>query len=349
MVGCGLLFACLLPGTASAQPIPVLLAVPRGFPLELQTRLATEHDSLEQERQAFLADARHFNSLSADAQTDSEFAALGERRTQHINRTNAFNLELVDAVAARRVTNADSGIRIITGMIVLARQLAWSPEKQVRLLGALDSLRNTGVRHGDGPEGDAIRGTWRDIGARGQGGDFAREAAQGDGQELYAAGTQTRYGDCAIFALASAAGLPYGVVAARAAELIRQGDWESTADRANPEGLIERPGLNGGEVIMLAEAFGQSEVVHSIDFPIALKGGRPVLVDIVSENGSTPHQAVLTKAFFHNGQYPWYEMVDSHQGTQDRCYLSASELNTMLLQDGVAFRPEPGSTVAPLR
>ena len=66
------------------------------------------------------------------------------------------------------------------------------------------------------------------------------------------------------------------MVATRATELIRQGDWRTTAERANPQHVIEQKGLNGGEMIMLAEAFGQAEVVPSSAFTKTLKEGRPV-------------------------------------------------------------------------
>jgi len=73
------------------------------------------------------------------------------------------------------------------------------------------------------------------------------------------------------FALANASGQPYEVVAARATQLLREGEWRGTYDREHPQQVIERQGLNGDEVIMLAEAFGQAEVVKGADFAKTLK------------------------------------------------------------------------------
>ncbi len=93
---------------------------------------------------------------------------------------------------------------------------------------------------------------------------------------------------------------------------------------------------------MLAESLGQVEVILSSDFAKTLKEGRPVMVNVMPKSGKGEHQVVLTKSFQHGGE-TWYEMVDSNQGPQRRLYLSTKELGTMLLGNGVAYRPEPGS------
>ena len=101
---------------------------------------------------------------------------------------------------------------------------------------------------------------------------------------------------------------------------------------------------------MLAESFGQAEVVSSSAFAKTLNQGRPVMVNVVPQSGNVKggHQVVLTKTFQHGGE-TWYEMVDSNQGPQQRLYLSAKELNTILQENGVAFRPEPGTVPKLLR
>ena len=139
-------------------------------------------------------------------------------------------------------------------------------------------------------------------------------------------------------------------MATRAAELISQGEWRSAADRANPQHVIEQKGLTGGEMIVLAEAFGQAEVVPSSAFAKTLKEGRPVMVNVVPEDGNVDrgHEVVLTKAFQYGGAR-WYEMMDSNQGAQRRLYLNEGELNTLLKENGVALRPEPGTTPRLLR
>jgi hypothetical protein len=101
---------------------------------------------------------------------------------------------------------------------------------------------------------------------------------------------------------------------------------------------------------MLAEAFGQAEVVPSSDFAKTLKGGSPVLVNVVPKGGDlrSGHEVVLIKTFQHSGE-AWYVMMDSNQGPQQRLFLSAKELNTLLKENGVAFHPEPGTTPKLLR
>lgn len=230
--------------------------------------------------------------------------------------------------------------RIINAMNALAKRLGWSAAEQDRLATALNRLGSDGDQNVTDTQ---IRRAWQDVLARGQGGDIARKAAQGDGPGLSGAGKQS-FEDCTIFALANASGLPYSVVAARATKLIGEGEWRDAAARANPQKAIEQKGLIGGEVVMLAEAFGQAEVVPSSAFAKTLKEGRPVMVNVVPENGNVEggHEVVLTKVFQHGGE-TWYEMMDSNQGPQRRLYLSSKELNTMLQENGVAFDPETGN------
>ena len=66
------------------------------------------------------------------------------------------------------------------------------------------------------------------------------------------------------------------------------------------------------------------------------------MVGVKPESGTGGHKVVLTSSFQHGGA-TWYEMMDSNQGPQRRLYLSDKELNTMLLENGVVFRPEPGT------
>lgn len=232
--------------------------------------------------------------------------------------------------------------RIINEMNALAKRLGWSAEEQARLATALNHLGADGT---EGVTDVQIRRAWQDVLVRDPDGDIARKAAQGDGPGLSGAGKQTQFEDCTIFALANAAGLPYSVVAARANKLIGEGEWRDAAVRANPQKAIEQKGLIGGEVVMLAEAFGQVEVVPSTAFAKTLKEGRPVMVNVVPQSGNVEggHEVVLTKAFQHGGE-TWYEMMDSNQGAQRRLYLSSKELNTMLQENGVAFRPDPKTT-----
>jgi hypothetical protein len=238
---------------------------------------------------------------------------------------------------------------MLESMGSLARGLKWSGEEQARLAKALNELDFDG----DPSATPAlIRQTWQSIVTRGRGKEFSEEASMGVGPGFqgHGAGEQTQYNDCAVFAIANAAGVPYGVAAGKAAELIRQGNWRPPEARERPRELIEKSGLNGAEVIMLAESLGQAEVVSSADFARALKDGSLVMVNVTPRSGNSNggHQVVLTKAFQHEGA-PWYEMIDSSQGSHQRLYLSADELDTILQENGIAFRREPGQTPKLLR
>lgn len=281
----------------------------------------------------------------------SDARALGPCRTEwimaynngHFGAKSPLPPGIKPAVAAVDTRDPEV-IRIINGMNALAKKLGWSADEQARLDKALNSLG----ADGDGTSAQS-REAWQNVLARGQGESFAREASQGEGPGFPSAGTQSHQ-DCAVFALANASGLPYGVVATRATELIRQGEWRDAAERANPQKAIEKKGLIGGEVVMLAEALGQAEMVSRTDFAKTLKEGRAVMVGVVPVDGDfrNGHQVVLTKAFQRGGE-TWYEMVDSNQGPQRRLYMSEQELTRIQKENGVAFRPEPGTTTTLLR
>lgn len=327
----------LLPGPATARQIPALP--------ELSPTLVAAYPDLARERQALVAErdvlrestkqhnkrCEHVEEGSAaEANCDISYAQLAAKVERHIDASEKF----IDTFTIRTIH-------------ALAGRQKWSTEELDRLARALKAL----TADGDPNATDVmIRQSWRDILARAEDKKFAQAASTGDGPGLPGAGTQTRFEDCAIFALANAAHLPYGVVAARATEVIREGEWRPAAERANPQKVIEQRGLMGGEVVLLAEAFGQVEVVASTDFAKTLKQGRPVMVNVVPASGdmSAGHQVVLTKTFRH-GNETWYEMMDSNQGPIRRLYLSHKELNTILQENGVAFRPEPRTVPQLLR
>jgi hypothetical protein len=133
------------------------------------------------------------------------------------------------------------------------------------------------------------------------------------------------------------------VVASRAAKLIGEGEWRNASERKNPQKVIEEKGLNGGEVLLLAETFGKAKVVHSADFAKTINDGSPVLVNVVPKGAIGGHEIVLTRTFQHSGK-TWYEMIDSNQGPQERRYLSHKELSIIMQENGVAFSPDSGTT-----
>lgn len=329
------LFGLLPLGTAIAEPIPALPdispATAAAYPdiASRRLKLVSERNGLrERTRQHNSGSCRSVVENSPEAAScDRARKTLASDINRHIEASKQFINER----------------HLIDSMNLMAKsQEGLGDADLARLDAALNSLK---------PDGDPkvtdieIRQTWRDVLSRGQVQELARKAATGDGPGLYGAGEQTRHEDCAIFALATATGQPYGVIAARATALVGAGEWRSAAERAEPQKTIEQRGLNGGEVIMLAEVFGQVEVVPSGDFAATLKGGRPVMVNLVPENGDVDrgHQVVLAKAYQHGGG-TWYEVIDSNQGPLRRLYLSARELEIMLQENGVAFRAEAKQT-----
>lgn len=334
-------------GTGAYAGMPAMPEIPLTLADDLRTPLIVQRQPLALRKLALIEKGQALNQACANLAKDSS------RHQICLTKQRQFNAD-VEALRSdmdKLTDDIDGALaiqikRIINSMNALARQLGWSAEEQQRLDTALNSLGSDG---GPATSGQIMQ-AWRAVLARARNDDIARKAALGDGPGFAGAGEQTRHQDCAVFALANAAGLPYGVAAARAAELIRQGEWRNADERADPQKTIEKNGLTGGEVIMLAEAFGQAEVVRSADFAKVLKEGRPLLVNLVPANGNVfgGHEVVLTKTFQHAGE-TWYEMMDSHQGPVRRLYLSATELSTMLQENGVAYRPEPGMTPMLLR
>jgi hypothetical protein len=225
--------------------------------------------------------------------------------------------------------------------------MEWTEKEQERLEKALNGLD---LNTSDTYKPAQIRKSWTDVLARSSNAEYARDAARGEGPGLYGAGTQVSGKDCAIFAVATAAGEPYGVVSTRATQLIRDGEWRNAAERADPQAVIMKSGLKGGEVVMLAEAFGQAEIVEPSKFAVTLKAGRPILVNVVPRDGDIDagHQLVLSKTF-QRGAETWYEVIDSNSGPMRRLYMSHAELNLLVHENGVAFQPEPGGRPELLR
>lgn len=327
----------LLPwDAANARVIPVLP--------ELSPALAAAHPELVRRRAELMVERLRLRELANrhNAACGAVLEGSPEEQRCEIAR---------EPLTRDRDRHADAswkfiGQHLIDSMNLLAgSRQDWTPDERKRLDLALRKLGFDGDQKVTDVQ---VRQAWQDVLARGQTPELARLAAVGDGPGLHGAGQQTKYEDCAVFALASAAGLPYGVVAARAAELVAAGEWRTPGERAAPQKTIEQDGLVGGEVILLAEVFGEVEVVGSKDFAATLRGGRPVMVNVVPPGGEFTggHQVVLAKVF-QRGDQTWYEMIDSNQGPLRRLYLSAAELDVLLQENGVSFRPEKG-TKAPL-
>lgn len=292
-------------------------------------------------------DASDFNNQyggkNLDADSDEARAGLaaqarvGHALQEYEQAANQFK----DDVGKLRLESPT--VRVIRGINALAKRLGWSAEKLKRLNNALGSL--------DLPDDfnyasdQMIDSTWDDIKASSHDAELIQEASQDGGLGFPGAGKQS-FSDCALFALANAADLPYGVVAAHANVLISQAEWRTDDERKNPQGTIEKSGINGGEVIMLAESFGLAEVVTSSKFAQTLSEGRPIMVNVGSSNWG--HEVVLTKTFQHGGE-AWYVMMDSSQNPDQRRFVSAKQLDTLIKENGVVYRPESGTTPQLLR
>lgn len=255
----------------------------------------------------------------------------------------------VPASPAAKDATPDEVLRTVTirQINALANHLGWDEKKRKRLDVALNKLAPA---FDNSVTQDQIKQTWQTVLFRGREIESLRGGSLGGVSAPAGAGGQTRFEDCAVFALANAVGLPYGVVAARATELIRQGDWRSAQDRANPQAAIEKGGLTGGEVILLAESFGQAEVIPRSAFEKTLNEGRPIMINVVPPDGNwnRGHEVVLTKTFQYQND-TWFEIMDSNQGPQRRIYLTRKELDIIIQENGVAFRPEPDTTPRLLR
>ena len=78
-----------------------------------------------------------------------------------------------------------------------------------------------------------------------------------------------------------------GEVARIASEVVRHNEARSAFDRDNPQMSIEQKGgLQGGEVIMLAEVFGEARIVPPADFIKTLMNGDRILANLIPQSGS---------------------------------------------------------------
>jgi len=337
---------------AWSQSIPALVDLPASAAAS-DPGLAGRRAALLQERATLRDQVKALNTRclsvevgsAAETSCNDDKASLVSALKIHVGATNDFNAAAPAATPpaaspARPALDAGS-LQLINSIEAVARRRGWGAEKIANLDRALRTLDFAG-RNASREE---IRRSWRDILAHDQDPDLAREAAQGGGLGFAGAGAQTRYNDCTVFALANAAGLPYGVVAARATELIGEGDWRSAQQRTHPQATIETGGLNGGEVVMMAETFGHAQVVQTANFTDVLAQGRPILVAVNPPNGDgrMGHEVLITKTFRHAGE-TWYVVMDSNQGPMRRLYMSQGELDTVLKENGVAYRPDRHTT-----
>lgn len=315
---------------------------------ELAAKLATQRADIEKDRKALNAECGVVPASNA-----VKVAACKQWRDDVAQRMAKYKADfrgmeiIIEAVAGERDffdSIPQDDIRITLGIEILAKKLRWNAEKLARLEKALKDLAFEGL---DPITEENVRNGWNAIWKDADNADLAR-AADTAGSRLSTVG-QKEGNDCTVAAMATASGLPYEEVATRAKDLIRQGEWRHQAIRDNPQEALEK-GLTGGEVVMLAESLGRTEVVPSSKFEDTLKRGHPVLVNVVTVSSKPTfpggaattfgdHQIVLTKTFRYQGK-TWYEMADSRH-PDFRFFVPPDKLNLIIQEKGIVFGRNP--------
>ncbi len=315
---------------------------------ELASKLAAQRVEIENDRKKL-----NTQCGKVPAGNTTKVAACKQRHDDVARRMEKYkadyrSMEMIIAAVAGERDFFDSipqdDVRITLGIQILAKRLRWSAEKQARLEKALKDLGFDGL---DPITEENVQNGWNAIWKGADNPDLVR-AADAAGSRLPTV-AQKAGNDCAVAALATASGLPYDDVATRAKDLIRQGEWRHQAFRDDPQDAINK-GLTGGEVVLLAESLGRAEVVPSSRFEKTLKGGHPVLVNVVTVSrkqvlpyGTSTtlgdHQIVLTKTFRSQGKV-WYEMADSRY-PGFRFFVSPDKLNLIIQEKGIVFTKNP--------
>lgn len=326
---------------AEPQPVPggLSLSETRVLSERYQALVATAKQ-IRERRQA------HDGPCSAVPETDharragcgAEKASIEAAWRQYNGNLAAYHRDRAKALKA--AYDVDES-KIVSGLLAYARKKNLDDKEVARIEAAFDEY---GLRGEAKTKADVAK-AWAAVKARQGDPTLAQKLAAGVGPHLVWSGTQTRYQDCTIFALANAANVPYGYVAGLAGEIIRQGRYRSAAARLQPQTVIEARGLAAGEVIVLAEVLGQVGVVERSAFAERLARSQAVLVAVWPEKGRGSHQVVLNKTFTHEGK-TWFGLIDSNIG---QMILREDELALLLQDTGIVYTRDPKRTVRPLR
>lgn len=279
-----------------------------------------------------------------------EAIAMPANDTEY-NRSSLADLErrldgplrtTTEAIAALNVRERDDEQAVITSVLATAGE--WERQERNRVREALDLIvldrdnRSTTA---------AIGAAWGRLYATEGSADLVARAANGDGPGLLASGRQLGQ-DCAVYAIATASGRSYDEVSAVASALIRRGTYRTRSERDDPRAVLQNEGLNAGELILLAEALGEVEIVPADRFAAALRQGRPVTVGVWAPayqliNGTVAegvgrHQIVLSRTF-QTGRETWFEVIDSNHDAP--LYVRLSDLAAIQAENGLAYRAEP--------
>lgn len=324
------------------QPLPALPKIHPDIALS-HPSIATQAKSVTAERATLRARHKTFRNACAsvvagtpqDSWCAAEDAALQSALEAHYDASEA----LIDAYEAAE------NVFVAGALVEYAQANGWSAAD---LKGIEDGIKNW--RTYADYDAKKVNATWADIAARTGDAALTKSAARVKGFSSTGAGTQRSYNDCAIFAIASAAGVPYGAAAAVATKLIAEGKWRHPDERAKPQATIKSRGLMGGEVLMLAEYYGRASVITQDAFEATLAASRPVTVAVYPRNGTSQdgHQIVLTKAFRDGGTL-WFQALDSNNGTLAKVFVRSDELTALIKETGIAYAPAQGRAIPPLR
>jgi|CXWL01.1.fsa_nt_gi type II secretory pathway component PulJ len=242
---------------------------------------------------------------------------------------------------------------LINQMRAYAAAQGWSVDEQARIARALVDIAPEEIND---LTPDQIYDVWHQVRGEAQAAQAIQDSASAVGPDLFAAGWQSgTFDDCVIFALATASGTPYGVVAARAGELLREAEWRSAEERVDPTTAYRTGGLNGGETLLLAESLGQASIVRPDQFAETLRAGRPIMVAIrtssIANNvtSTSNHQVVLSRTYESGGE-TWFEMINSRSpDPRATTRIRKVQLEWLILENGIALIPETGTVPTLLR
>ncbi|MBU6207837.1 MAG: hypothetical protein KGQ42_09140, partial [Alphaproteobacteria bacterium] len=166
---------------------------------------ATSADSLYAERNSLTALIAEHDAKCAQVPDDntSLIQTCENEKNQIEARIQAYQTALNDFNKLQSVQdNIDPSVEeLISGLTVMANRLHWSFKKQTHLNDELHQLDLDSAHKWDPVESYHA---WEAIRLRGDDADLRREASLGSGPSLFQAGAgqQTKFDDCAVFALA---------------------------------------------------------------------------------------------------------------------------------------------------
>lgn len=321
------------------------LASSAPFLADMANRLAAQRAEIEKDRKALNAECESVATSHTEKVMVCQLWRDDVAKRMQQYKKEYRDLEIIrEAVAGERDffnSIQQDDIRVPLGILILAKKLRWPADKQERLERA---LKDIGFEDQDELTAEKVQEGWQAVWKNADDKALIR-AADRAGPHLNTV-SQQHGNDCAVAAMATASGLPYDDVAKEAKRLIQQGEWRHQAVRDDPQNALKQ-GLNGGEVILLAESLGKVEVVPSTKFQANLKRGQPVMVNVATVAASSQprgaeqapalagHQVVLTKTFRNEGK-TWYEMADTRY-PDSRFFITPEQLNLIIQEKGIAY------------